>query len=103
MPLAIVAGLFIVAAFFTWYGTWFGRALSDEDVGKYLSEADKPRHVQHALSQIAERIAKGDQGAKRWYPQIVALAHSPHTEIRQTVAWVMGYDNESEEFHAALL
>jgi hypothetical protein len=40
---------------------------------------------------------------KRWYPQIVALASSPMTEIRQTVAWTMGQDHQSEEFHAALV
>jgi HEAT repeats len=102
-PLAILAAIFIVVPFLAWYGTWFGRTLSDEDIGKYLAEEDKPRHVQHALSQIVERIKKGDASVKRWYPQVVALAASPMTEIRQTVAWAMGQDHQSEEFHAALL
>jgi hypothetical protein len=102
-PLALVAGLFVIAAFFTWYGTWFGRNLSDEDLGRYLKEESKPRHVQHALFQIAERIEKHDEGVKKFYPQVALLASSPTTEIRQTAAWVMGQDNSSEEFHAALL
>jgi hypothetical protein len=102
-PLALVAGLFVIGAFFTWYGTWFGRNLSDEDLSRYLKEEDKPRHVQHALFQIAERINKHDEGVKKLYPQVAALASSPTTEIRQTAAWVMGQDNSSEEFHAALL
>jgi hypothetical protein len=101
-PLALVAGLFVIAAFFTWYGTWFGRNLSDEDLSRYLKEEDKPRHVQHALFQIAERMSKHDEGVKKFYPQVATLASSPTTEIRQTAAWVMGQDNSSEEFHAAL-
>ena len=102
-PLALVAGLFVVAAFLTWYGTWFGRTLSDEDLSRYLAEENKPRHVQHALFQIAERIERHDEGVKKFYPQVVGLASSPITEIRQTVAWVMGQDNAAEEFHAGLL
>ncbi len=99
----VLASLFIIVPFLAWYGTWFGRTLSDEDIGKYLADEGKPRHVQHALSQIVERIEKKDASVKRWYPQIIALANSPTTEIRQSVAWAMGQDNQSEEFHAALL
>jgi hypothetical protein len=101
-PLALIAGLFVVAAFLTWYGTWFGRNLSDDDLVQYLKEEDKPRHVQHALFQIAERINNHDAGVKKFYPQVIALTASPTTEIRQAAAWVMGQDNSSEEFHAAL-
>jgi hypothetical protein len=102
-PLALIAGLFVVAAFLTWYGTWFGRNLSDDDLSRYLKEESKPRHLQHALFQIAERINNHDQGVKKFYPQVAALASNPATEIRQTAAWVMGQDNSSEEFHTALL
>lgn len=103
LPLAILAAIFIVVPFLAWYGTWFGRTLSDEDIGKYLADGKSPRHAQHALSQIVERIQKGDASVKRWYPQIVALSGNPMTEIRQTAAWAMGQDHQSEEFHAALL
>jgi predicted transcriptional regulator len=99
----ILAALFIIVPFLAWYGTWFGRTLSDEDIGKYLVDEAKPRHVQHALSQIVDRMEKRDASVKRWYPQIVALAASNTVEIRQAVAWVMGHDNEAEEFHGALL
>lgn len=102
-PLALVAGLFVIAAFFTWYGTWFGRALSDEDMAAYLADGQKPRKVQHALSQVAEQIAQKDPQVRRWYPQVVKLAASPVVEVRQMAAWVMGQDNTSEEFHAALV
>lgn len=102
LPFIILAVLFVVVPFLTWYLTWFGRPLSDEDLGKYLADEKNVRHVQQALTQIEERIERGDAGAKKWYPQIIRLAGSPVTEIRKTVAWVMGQDNKSEEFHAAL-
>jgi biotin carboxyl carrier protein len=101
-PLIIVAALFIIVPFFTWYGTWFGRSLSDADIEKYLNDEHSPRHVQAALTQIEERMERNDAGVKRWYPRIVALAFSPVAELRKTAAWVMGNDNKSEEFHQTL-
>lgn len=101
--LIIVAALFIIVPFLTWYGTWFGRDLSDEDVAKYLSDEQNPRHIQHALLQVEEKIEHGDGTAKKFYPQIVASSKSSHAEIRKTAAWVMGQDNKSEEFHRALV
>ena len=102
-PLIILAALFIIAPFLTWYGTWFGRHLSDAKIDEYLSDEKKPRHIQHALSQIEERMVKNDARAKRWYPQIIALAGSPVTEFRKTAAYMMGFDNKAEEFHNALI
>ncbi len=103
IPLIILAILFVVVPFLTWYLTWFGRPLSDADIGKYLADEKNVRHVQQALTQVEERIEKGDASVKRWYPQIVALTNSNVVEIRKTVAWVMGQDNKSEEFHTGLL
>jgi len=102
-PLIILAALFIIVPFLTWYGTWFGRNLSDEDIVKYLADEKNPRHIQHALTQVETRIEKSDPTAKKFYPQIVSLTGSPFAEIRKTVAWVMGQDNTSDEFHRALL
>ena len=101
-PILILAILFVVASFLTWYFTWFGRDLSDADISKYLLDDKHPRHVQHALLQIEQRIEHGDKSAKQWYPQIITLAGSPETEFRLTAAWVMGADNSSEEFHDSL-
>jgi len=101
-PILILAILFVVASFLTWYFTWFGRGLSDSEIAKFLVDEKHPRHVQHALLQIQQRIERGDKNAKQWYPQIVALAGSPETEFRLTVAWLMGADNTSEEFHHTL-
>jgi hypothetical protein len=101
-PILILAILFVVASFLAWYFTWFGRGLSDSEISKFLVDEKHPRHVQHALLQIEQRIERGDPGAKQWYPQIITLAGSPETEFRLTVAWVMGADNTSEEFHQSL-
>jgi HEAT repeat protein len=98
----VVAALFIVVPFLAWYTTWFGRTLSDEQIEKYLAEG-KPRHAQHALSQVAERVIKGDAGAARFYPQVLKTAESPVADLRMTAAWVMGVEHKSEEFRAALL
>lgn len=101
-PILILAVLFVVASFLTWYFTWFGRGLSDSEITKFLVDEKHPRHVQHALLQIQQRIERGDKNAKQWYPQIVALAGSPETEFRLTVAWLMGADISSAEFHNTL-
>ena len=102
-PILILAILFVAATCLAWYFSWFGRELSDADISKYLADEKKPRHVQHALLQIQHRIEQGDANAKSWYPQLIALSGNPETEYRLTVAWLMGFDNKSPEFHDALL
>ncbi|PYS74015.1 MAG: hypothetical protein DMF69_03130 [Acidobacteria bacterium] len=102
-PILVLAALFLSATFLAWYFTWFGRGLSDADIGKYLSDTKNPRHVQHALLQIQQQMERRDPAAKNWYPQIEALSAHPETEFRLTTAWVMGFDNQSEGFHQALL
>jgi hypothetical protein len=101
-PILVLAILFVVASFLTWYFTWFGRGLSDSEISKFLVDEKHPRHVQHALLQIQQRIERGDPSARQWYPQIITLAGSPETEFRLTVAWLMGADNKSDEFHSSL-
>ena len=101
--LIIVAALFIIVPFLAWYFTWFGRNLSDADIATYLAEENNPRHIQHALLQLEERMERSDPTVKRFYPQIVAATRSQTAEVRKTAAWVMGQDNKSEEFHRALL
>jgi len=100
-PLAVVAVLFVVVPFLTWYWTWFGRSLSEEEIGKYLGEGN-PRHAQHALSQVAEAYERGDAAAGRWNAQVLGLASSPSPDVRMTAAWVMGVEHRSEEFRESL-
>jgi biotin carboxyl carrier protein len=102
-PLIILAALFIIVPFLTWYTTWFGRDLSDAEIAEYLADEKNPRHIQHALSQIETRIEKHDPNVRTFYPQIVNASKSPTGEIRKTAAWVMGQDNSSPEFHQALV
>lgn len=102
-PILVLAILFVAATFLAWYFSWFGRELTDADISKYLADEQKPRHVQHALLQIQQRIERGDPNAKNWYPQLITLSGNPETEFRLTVAWLMGFDNKSPEFHDALL
>lgn len=102
-PILFLALLFVAATFLAWYFSWFGRELSDADISKYLADVQKPRHVQHALLQIQQRMERGDPSAKNWYPQLLELSGNPETEYRLTVAWLMGFDNHSQEFHDALL
>jgi hypothetical protein len=100
-PLVVVALLLVIVPSLTWYLTWFGRGLTDEELTRYLSDSN-PRHAQHALSQLAERIEKGDAAASRWNAQVVALSQSQTPDLRMTAAWVMGLEHKSEEFRAAL-
>ena len=102
-PILLLAILFLAATFLAWYFSWFGREISDADVTKYLSDERNPRHVQHALLQIQQRLERGDKSVQQWYPQLMTLSSHAETEFRLTVAWVMGFDNQSVEFHEALL
>ncbi len=102
-PILILAFLFVIGAFLTWYFTWFGRELSDADISQYLVDEKHPRRVQHALLQIQQRIERNDGSARQWYPQLVAFSNHSEPEFRLTAAWIMGFDNKSPEFHEALL
>ena len=99
----VVIVLFVVIPFISWYGTWFGRPLSDAKMQEYLHDQNKPRNVQHALAQIANRILDGDQSVKKFYPDVVASSENPQSEVRMTAAWAMGQDNTYQDFHKPLL
>lgn len=98
----IVAVLCVLVPYLFWKDTWFGQPLTDQQISESLADHEHPRKAQHALAQISERIGRGQSDTKKWYPQIVALADHPLDEMRTTVAWLMGQDNEAPEFHEAL-
>lgn len=102
LVIAIVPVLLVVITFLFWYLTWFGRPLSDQDMTKYLTDTSVPHKTQHALSHLAERMAKGDARARQWYPQLLRLAARPEPGFRVMAAWAMGQDNKAEEFHSEL-
>jgi biotin carboxyl carrier protein len=99
----LVAWLIVLMPFLFWWNTWFGRNLSDKDLNTYLHDESKPRHIQHALVQLGERMTRHDAGARRWYPEVVRLATHRVEEVRNTDAWVMGQDTNGAGFHEALL
>ncbi len=101
--LAVLGFLFVMVPYLFWRDTWFGRPLTNQEIGQYLQDSAHPRKIQQALSQIADRILRGDATVQPWYPQIAALAHHPNAVLRTTAAWVMGQDSSSQPFHAALL
>ncbi len=93
----------VLVPFLFWRGTWFGRPLRDSGIEKYLHEDAKPRHIQHALVQIEQRLERGDHSVERWYPRVIEISRHPVGELRVTAAWLMGQDNRSDGFHQALL
>ncbi len=100
--LALASIVFVLIPFLTWYSTWFGRPLTDQQITEKLHD-EKARNVQHALWKIAERIQHNDPTVRQFYPRVTELSASPLPEIRLNVAWVMGQDNHAEAFHGALL
>src|SRR5262249_47991838 len=99
----LTAWLIVLMPFLFWWNTWFGRQLPDPQITHYLADDKRPRHIQHALVQIGERIARHDAAAARWYPELIRLAAHPVEEVRNTDAWVMGQDTSGAGFHEALL
>lgn len=98
-----VAWLIVLMPFLFWWSTWFGRQLSDAKLNEYLHDVNKPRHIQHALVQLSDRMSRNDPVAKKYYPDMVALAANSSVEIRNTDAWAMGQDTSVPEFHQTLL
>jgi biotin carboxyl carrier protein len=99
----ITAWLIVLMPFLFWWNTWFGRTLSDKEMAKYLNDDAHPRHIQHALVQMGERMGRNDASVKQWYPRVVQLASYKVDEVRNTDAWVMGQTNTEPSFHQALL
>jgi len=99
----LVAWLIVLMPFLFWWNTWFGRHLSDTQISEYLSDNKHPRHIQHALVQLGERMERHDPSAAAWYPELLRLVSHPVEEVRNTDAWLMGLDTSYEGFHAALL
>ena len=99
----LVAWLIVLMPFLFWWSTWFGRHLSNPQIAEYLNDDKHPRHIQHALVQLGERMAHQDASAAQWYPQLLRLAVHPVEEVRNTDAWVMGQDTSAAAFHETLL
>jgi len=101
--LFVTAWLIVLMPFLFWWNTWFGRRLPDKQITEYLQDEKHPRHIQHALIQLGERMGRHDAAAARWYPELTRLASHPVEEVRNTDAWVMGQDTSAPGFHETLL
>ena len=99
----LTAWLIVLMPFLFWWNTWFGRQLSDKQIGEFLNDEKHPRHIQHALVQLGEHMVRHDPGVKPLYPELIRLAWHPVEEVRNTDAWVMGQDTAGTGFHEALL
>ncbi len=107
VAILVLTFAFVLMPFLLWYMTTFTRPLNDADLASYFADTLHPRRAQHALSQIADRIMSPNPGirqsAKIWYPEVIQFSEQGSDELRVTSVWVMGQDNQSPEFHAALL
>ncbi len=99
----VTGWLIVLMPFLFWWNTWFGRHLTDQQLTAYLHDEKKPRHIQHALVQLGDRMSHADPAAQQWYPDLVRLAKYPVEEVRNTDAWVMGQDTSGPGFHDTLL
>jgi len=99
----ITAWLIVLMPFLFWWNTWFGRQLPDKQITEYLQDEKHPRHIQHALVQLGERMGRRDTSVTQWYPQMIRLASHSVEEVRNTDAWVMGQDTAVPAFHETLL
>ena len=99
----VTAWLIVLMPFLFWWNTWFGRRLPDKQITEYLQDEKHPRHIQHALIQLGERMGRHDSAAALWYPELIRLAFHPVEEVRNTDAWVMGQDTSAPGFHETLL
>src|SRR5260370_15576988 len=99
----VTAWLIVLLPFLFWWNTWFGRQLPDKQISEYLQDEKHPRHIQHALIQLGERMGRHESRAARWYPDMIRLALHPVEEVRNTDAWVMGQDTSWPSFHETLV
>jgi biotin carboxyl carrier protein len=99
----VTAWLIVLMPFLFWWNTWFGRQIPDNQIAEYLNDDKHPRHIQHALVQIGERMSRHDSRATRWYPELLRLASHPIEEVRNTDAWVIGQDTSGAGFHETLV
>jgi len=95
--------LIVLMPFLFWWSTWFGRHLTDQQMTEYLHDDKKPRHIQHALVQLGDRMSRSDAAVRQWYPDLLRLSAHRVEEVRNTDAWVMGQDTSGPGFHNTLL
>ena len=100
----LVVFLTILVPFLFWQQTWFGRVMDDKEIKKSLEISAKPRKIQHALTQLSEKIAaSGLSSTAVWFPAVKQLVDHPIPEVRMTVAWLMGQGDGRYNFQKYLV
>src|SRR6202171_2374388 len=99
----VTAWLIVLMPFLFWWNTWFGRQLPDKQISEYLQDEKHPRHIQHALVQLGERMGRNNSCVTRWYTEMMRLASLPVEEVRNPDAWVMEQNAPGPGFPDALL
>jgi biotin carboxyl carrier protein len=92
LPMAALLLLAVIVPFLAWYGSWFGRELTDSEITASLELDQEPRDIQHALLAVQSRLLAGDSTATRWRSQVIALKGIDQVQVRRMVAWVLGHD-----------
>src|SRR5260370_8240429 len=80
----VTAWLIVLMPFLFWWNTWFGRRLPDKQITEYLQDEKHPRHIQHALIQLGERMSHHDAGVIRSSPDLLRLASNPLAQVPNT-------------------
>src|ERR1019366_6160343 len=74
--LVAIAVACVIVPYLTWRQTWFGRRLSQAEVGQYLGDEQHPRKIQHALTFLGQQMARADPSAR--------LDHGPGQPVRHS-------------------
>jgi hypothetical protein len=82
--------LIVLMPFLFWWNTLVWTAAFRQAAAEYLQDDKKPRHIQHALVQIGERVTRHDPNVTRWVSGPGAPRVLRVEEVRNTDAWVMG-------------
>ncbi|MCA9320288.1 MAG: hypothetical protein KDB53_06120 [Planctomycetes bacterium] len=86
----------------SWRSCWYATPMDDATMTHILSGKGSDGDIQKALLQIQSRGEKGDDSVQEHYEAVVGLADHPTSQIRSTVAWLMGAQPGVASFEAPL-
>ncbi|MDP7035290.1 MAG: HEAT repeat domain-containing protein [Planctomycetota bacterium] len=100
LVVVVLAAIYIPFQF--WVDTSFRTSLDDDSLRGYLTRPEKPRHIQHALVQLTQRIQEDRGTAEPFYEDALRLVEHKESAIRSMLAWVLGFDNTHQPFQDGL-
>ena len=83
-PMAIygILILTVVVVILSWRSCSYLVPLTDSEVTEYLASDDEAR-IHRALSQVDERIVRGDPDVEQFFPRVVELSEHESAVIRE--------------------